>query len=111
MVKFDSDYAIFGTFAAEIIKSIPLAESIISYTNAIKGDAISPEGRIVAIADVFDALVSAKPYKKAFSYEKTYQIFKHGDGRVMPEHFDPELLELFLNNYEQFVELHQSLKD
>jgi len=81
------------------------------YPNAKKGEDISLEGRIVAIADVFDALVSARPYKEAFSYEKTYQIFKQGDGRVMPEHFDPQLLELFLSHYEEFVELHQNSKE
>jgi HD-GYP domain-containing protein (c-di-GMP phosphodiesterase class II) len=78
------------------------------YPYAKKGDALSLEGRIVAIADVFDALVSARPYKEAF---KTYHIFTHGDGRVMPAHFDPALLKLFLDNYEQFVELHRTSKD
>ena len=45
------------------------------YPNGKKGDEISFEARIVAIADVFDALVSARPYKEAFSYNKAFQIF------------------------------------
>jgi response regulator RpfG family c-di-GMP phosphodiesterase len=81
------------------------------YPSGIKQKAISLEARIVAIADVFDALVSARPYKEAFGYEKTFEIFKNGDGRVMPSHFDPELLQLFLENYAQFVELHKTLKN
>jgi len=72
---------------------------------------ISLAARIVAIADVFDALVSKRPYKEPFSYEKTKNIFAAGDGRVMPGHFDPELLGLFLKHYDAFIALHQKLKD
>jgi HD-GYP domain-containing protein (c-di-GMP phosphodiesterase class II) len=81
------------------------------YPDGKKTDEISLEARIVAIADVFDALVSARPYKEAFDYNKTFQIFKKGDGRVMPGHFDPELFHLFLEHYDAFVKLHQELKD
>lgn len=78
------------------------------YPSGKKEDEISIAGRIVAIVDVFDALVSERPYKKAFSYEKTLSIFKNGDGRVMPSHFDPVYLRAFLDNYEDFVKIHQS---
>jgi HD-GYP domain-containing protein (c-di-GMP phosphodiesterase class II) len=81
------------------------------YPKGKKKDDISLEARIVAIADVFDALVSARPYKDAFDYKKTFEIFKKGDGRVMPSHFDPELLHLFLEHYDEFVELHKQLED
>ena len=80
------------------------------YPEGKKKDEISLEGRIVAIVDVFDALVSVRPYKDAFDYNRTFEIFEKGDGRVMPIHFDPELLHLFLEHYDQFVELHQELK-
>lgn len=78
------------------------------YPGGKKEDEISIAGRIVAIVDVFDALVSERPYKKAFSYKKALSIFKDGDGRVMPTHFDPGYLRKFLNNYDEFVEIHQS---
>lgn len=81
------------------------------YPEGKKGNDISFAGRVVAIADVFDALVSERPYKKAFSYEKTRKIFEKSDGRVMPGHFDPRLHKLFLENYERFVELHKGMKD
>ncbi len=81
------------------------------YPHGKKKEDISFEARIVAITDVFDALVSARPYKEPFDYKKTFHIFKYGDGRVMPSHFDPELLDLFLDQYEGFVELHKELKD
>ncbi len=81
------------------------------YPSGKREQDISLEARIVAIADVFDALVSSRPYKPAFSYEKTYKILETGDGRVMPGHFDPELLNLFLEHYDQFTDLHKALKN
>ncbi len=78
------------------------------YPAGKKEDEISIAGRIVAIVDVFDALVSERPYKKAFSYEKTLSIIKDGDGRVMPSHFDPACFRDFIDNYEDFVKIHQS---
>lgn len=81
------------------------------YPDGKRRNEISLEGRIVAIVDAFDALVSVRPYKDAFSYEKTYNIIKTGDGRVMPEHFDPKLLGLFFEHYEEFKKLHRQLKD
>ncbi len=77
------------------------------YPHGKKKKEISLAGRIVSIADVFDALVSERPYKKAFSYEKTFKILSQGDGRVMPGHFDPDILILFIDNYEIFTKLHK----
>ena len=81
------------------------------YPEGKKEREISLEARIVAIADVFDALVSSRPYKEAFSYERTYEILSKGDGRVMPGHFDPDILPLFLIHYNKFVDLHKSLQE
>ena len=81
------------------------------YPNGKKGQKISLAGRIVAIADVFDALVSKRPYKPAFSYEQALEIISNGDDRVMPGHFDPEIQRLFIDNYEDFVALHQEMGD
>jgi HD-GYP domain-containing protein (c-di-GMP phosphodiesterase class II) len=78
------------------------------YPEGKQKEEISLEARIVAIADVFDALVSVRPYKKGFSYDRTRQIFEEGDGRVMPGHFDPKLLSLFLDNYDKFIKIHQT---
>lgn len=68
------------------------------YPFGLKGNDIPLGGRIVAICDVYDALRSQRPYKPAFSHEKTVSIFRHGDARTYPEKFDPELLRLFLAN-------------
>jgi putative two-component system response regulator len=61
------------------------------YPRGLKGEDIPLEGRIVAIADVFDALLSQRPYKAAFSVERSLQLMDADSGR----HFDPVLLEAF----------------
>lgn len=58
------------------------------YPNGLKGEEIPLAARIVAIADVFDALTSVRPYKKAWSFEQAYQYICDESGK----HFDPELV-------------------
>jgi putative two-component system response regulator len=61
------------------------------YPQGLKGNDIPLEGRIVAIADVFDALLSTRPYKRAFTVESSLQLMLAESGR----HFDPVLLDSF----------------
>lgn len=61
------------------------------YPNGLKGDQIPLVGRITAIADVFDALTSERPYKKAWSEDEALNFLHEQKGR----HFDPQLVELF----------------
>ena len=63
------------------------------YPNELKGEDIPRVGRIVAIADVFDALTSERPYKKAWSVEDAVALLEKEAG----EHFDPKLVPLFIN--------------
>jgi len=63
------------------------------YPYGIAGEDIALEGRIVAIADVFDALTSERPYKKAWTVEDAVQLIEENSG----SHFDPSLVPLFLN--------------
>jgi methanogenic corrinoid protein MtbC1 len=62
------------------------------YPRGLAGEAIPIEGRIVAIADVFDALTSDRVYRKAFSVEEAVQMMRDQRGR----HFDPVLLDAFM---------------
>lgn len=64
------------------------------YPNGLKGTEIPLCARIMAVADVFDALVSERSYKKAFSFEQAIQVIEEGAG----EHFDPEIVSVFVQS-------------
>jgi len=81
------------------------------YPEGLKGDATPLEGRIVMIADQYDALRSKRVYKPAFSHEKTCSIILEGDGRSMPAHFDPELHETFRRVHSDFEGIYEANKD
>jgi response regulator RpfG family c-di-GMP phosphodiesterase len=80
------------------------------YPNGLKGEQIPLEGRIVNIADQYDALRNARVYKPAFDHQKTCGILIEGDGRTMPQHFDPQVLDAFKETVSQFEELYEKLK-
>jgi len=71
------------------------------YPNQLKGADIPISGRIVAIADTFDALTSKRPYKDPYPPEITCDILKKERGK----HFDPEVLDIFITNFDQFLKI------
>ncbi|MEH6811575.1 MAG: HD domain-containing phosphohydrolase [Motiliproteus sp.] len=77
------------------------------YPNGTAGENITLEGRVMALADVYDALLSKRVYKKAFSYETAKSIISEGRGK----HFDPDITDLFLANIELFEGIHQQFAD
>jgi putative two-component system response regulator len=62
------------------------------YPHGLAGEEIPLEGRIMAVADVYDALVSERPYKKPFTHEQAVEIIKKDSGT----HFDPQIVAVFL---------------
>ena len=69
------------------------------YPRGLSDDDIPLEGRIAAIADVFDALTSDRVYKKAYPWTRALTIMREERGK----HFDPDLLDVFLDNIDQVV--------
>ena len=70
------------------------------YPNGLKGEEIPLEGRLLAIADVYDALVAERPYKKPLSNDRAAEIIIEESGT----HFDPKLVEVFKAAREEFTE-------
>jgi len=73
------------------------------YPEGLAGEAIPIEARIVAIADVFDALTSVRPYKEAWSVERATEHVREQAGK----HFDPQLVALFLQELPKIVEVRE----
>jgi putative two-component system response regulator len=104
----------------ELVKSVDMPEialNIVRYhherwdgegygSNIFKTD-IPIEARIVALADVFDALSTKRVYKEAFSFEKSASIIKEKNGT----HFDPKLVEVFFERKNKMIEIMKNLSD
>ena len=77
------------------------------YPDGLSGEAIPIEGRITAIADVFDALTSRRPYKEPFSVEKSLDIIRDGRG----SHFQPEVVDAFFDQIAVILEQQEKYAD
>jgi putative two-component system response regulator len=71
------------------------------YPRGMKGQEIPLQGRLMAIADVYDALTSDRPYKKAYSHKEAVDIITRDRGK----HFDPDLVDVFLDVSDKFSEV------
>ncbi|MBI5848905.1 MAG: response regulator [Nitrospirae bacterium] len=81
------------------------------YPNGLQGNQIPFTGRILNIADIYDALRNKRVYKPAFDHETTYRIITEGDGRTLPSHFDPPILQAFRETASRFEEIYGKMQE
>ena len=77
------------------------------YPRGLKDEEISIYGRITAIADVFDALGSARVYKSAWSDKDIFELLKEQKGK----HFDPKLVDIFFEHIDEFLKIRSDFCD
>ncbi len=77
------------------------------YPSGFKGDEIPIFSRIVAVADVFDALTSERPYKKAWTLDRAAEHIKANAGT----HFDPKCVDVFFANWDNLLQIRQRFND
>jgi len=77
------------------------------YPRGLKGEDIHIYGRILALADVFDALGSDRVYKKAWDDERIFALLREESGR----HFDPKLIDIFFDHIDDFLKIRAMFSD
>jgi putative two-component system response regulator len=77
------------------------------YPGGLSGSEIPLWGRICAVADVFDAVTSERPYKPAFPNEEAFQLLRDGRGA----HFDPRVVDVFFERLNEVLAIQEKYKD
>ncbi|MHB1529359.1 MAG: HD domain-containing phosphohydrolase [Acidiferrobacteraceae bacterium] len=81
------------------------------YPNGKRGEVTPLAARIMNICDIYDALRSKRSYKPSLDHLKAMEIITHGDNRTRPEHFDPAVLSVFVQNDPVFDTIFQEHSD
>ncbi|MDT8317686.1 MAG: response regulator [bacterium] len=81
------------------------------YPDGLKGEEIPVEGRIMLMADRYDALRSARPYKEAFDHDKAMKLILSDSTRTSTGHLDPEIYEAFNDNHNTFADIYEESFD
>lgn len=76
------------------------------YPNRLQAEEIPLSARIMALADVYDALRSPRPYKPPLPHTKAVVIISKGDGYTRPDHFDPEVISAFRKHHADFNDIY-----
>lgn len=79
--------------------------------HGMRGEEIPVAGRLMALADVYDALTSKRVYKPPFSHERTLEMLTVGNGRTAPEQFDPAVLGAFIELQDTFKQVSNAYRD
>ncbi len=95
------------TLAASIARTHHERWDGTGYPRGLRATEIPIEGRIAAVADVFDALTSRRPYKPPWTVEDALDLLRDGRGR----HFDPELVDLFVESLDEILEIRERFRD
>ena len=77
------------------------------YPKGLRGDEIPISARLMALADVYDALICKRVYKKAFSHEDAVAFIRDGRGA----HFDPDVVDAFLEIQDEFDQIAKRFQD
>lgn len=102
----DSDSELL-VFAASIARTHHERVDGTGYPRTLRGDEIPMEGRVAAIADVYDALTTNRVYRKAYSFIDSINMMREGKGTQ----FDAELLDLFLDSIDEFMKIGEAHED
>jgi putative two-component system response regulator len=97
----------FLKFAKEIAGSHQEKWDGSGYPEGLAGEDIPVSARLMAVADVYDALVSARPYKKPMTHEQSAQIIIEGSGK----HFDPDIVNAFIALQDKFKAIAEEFSD
>ncbi len=81
------------------------------YPSGARGEEVPLAARIVMLADQYDALRTRRPYKPARPHAEAVDVILNGDGRTLPQHFDPVLLEVFREIHAQLERIHVRFAD
>jgi putative two-component system response regulator len=102
----DSENSLLG-FAAEIAYGHHERWDGTGYPRGLSGDDIPLSARLMAVADVYDALTTKRPYKDAFTHEESIAMMEA--GRAL--HFDPDIIDAMLSIQNEFIDIAQRYKD
>jgi putative nucleotidyltransferase with HDIG domain len=77
------------------------------YPDGQRGEEIPLEARVAKVVDIYDALRTPRSYKRFHAHEEALSTLRHGDDRTRPGHFDPRILEAFLDQHEQMDSIYE----